>query len=330
MSAVAAPGRPIPCATPATPGLAQQSQHPQQALIGIALVVLATACFATLDTTTKLLTASVPLAMAMWVRFTFQAVITTAFLLPQKGWQGLKTAHPRFQLARGLLLASSSALAFLSLKFTPVAEFTAIVSLTPLVITMVAAWQLKEPVSIWRWLLVVGGFVGILIIVRPSSDDFNWGMLLTLALVGTSTGFQLLTSRLARTEDPAVTHLYTGWIGSFAALLALPFFWQPLASASLWLALLLIAVMGTVGHFVLIMAYKKTTPAVLTPYMYAQVVFAMLGGWIVFAQIPDAWSLAGILMITLCGALGTWLTVREARARGAQLAQRLVPQPIET
>ena len=323
MSAAAGPKQPAQT----DPGLA--THHPQQALLGIALVVLATACFATLDTTTKLLTASVPMAMAMWFRFTFQAVITTAFVLPQKGWRGLKTAHPKFQLARGLLLASSSALAFLSLKFTPVAEFTAIISLTPLVITMVAAWQLKEPVSVWRWLLVVGGFVGTLIIVRPSSDDFNWGMLLTLALVGTSTGFQLLTSRLSRTEDPAVTHLYTGWIGSIAATLALPFFWQPLASSSLWLALVLIGILGTVGHFVLIMAYKKTTPAVLTPYMYAQVVFAMLGGWIVFSQIPDAWSLVGILMITLCGALGTWLTVREARARGARLSERLTPEPIE-
>ena len=309
--------------------LADPGQRPQQALLGIALVVLATACFATLDTTTKLLTASVPMAMALWFRFTFQAVITTAIIWPQKGWQGLKTAHPKFQLARGLLLAASSALAFLSLKFTPVAEFTAIISLTPLVITMVAAWQLKEPVSVWRWLLVVGGFVGTLIIVRPSSDDFNWGMLLTLALVGTSTGFQLLTSRLSRTEDPAVTHLYTGWIGSIAAAMALPFVWQPLASASLWLGLALIGLLGTVGHFVLIMAYKKTTPAVLTPYMYAQVVFAMLGGWLVFAQIPDTWSLAGILMITLCGALGTWLTVREARARGARLSERMVPAPVD-
>ena len=302
----------------------------QQALVGIALVVLATACFASLDTTTKSLTASVPLAMAMWFRFTFQAVVTTAIVLPQKGWRGLQTAHPRFQLARGLLLASSSALAFLSLKFTPVAEFTAIISLTPLVITMIAAWRLNEPVSVWRWLLVVGGFVGTLIIVRPSSDNFNWGMLLTLALVGTSTGFQLLTSRLSRTEDPAVTHLYTGWIGSIAALLALPFFWQPLASPGLWLGLAFIGLLGTVGHFVLIMAYKKTTPAVLTPYMYAQVVFAMLGGWIVFGQIPDAWSLAGIVMITVCGALGTWLTVREARQRGARMAGRMAPEPIES
>lgn len=296
-------------------------------LAGIALVLLAVACFATLDTTTKLLTASVPLAMTMWFRFTFQAVATTLIVLPQRGLAGLKTAHPRFQLARGLLLATSSALAYVSLKFTPVAEFTAIVSLTPLMITLIAALKLKEKVSLLRWALVVGGFVGTLIIIGPDADDFNWAMLLPLLLVGTSTAFQLLTSHLARTEDPAVTHLYTGWIGTAIATVALPFFWVSIDQQSLWLALALVGLMGTVGHFVLILAYKRAPPSVLTPFLYGQVVFAMLGGWLLFAQVPDAWSLAGIAMITGCGALGTWLTVRESRTARDN---RVAPQPVES
>ncbi len=298
--------------------------HQRSTLAGIALVVLAVACFATLDTTTKLLTASVPMAMAMWFRFTFQALATTAIVLPQKGLAGLKTAHPRFQLARGLLLVASSALAFTSLKFTPVAEFTAIVSLTPLMITLIAALKLKERVSALRWALVVGGFVGTLIIIRPDADDFNWALLLPLALVGTSTAFQLLTSQLARTEDPAVTHLYTGWIGMLVALLALPFFWMSIDQPSLWLGLALVGLMGTVGHFMLILAYKRATPAVLTPFLYGQIVFAMLGGWLLFSHVPDTWSLLGIALITGCGALGTWLTLRESRAT------QVAPEPAES
>ena len=307
------------------------SHYAHQALAGIALVIMAVACFATLDTTTKLLTASVPLAMTMWVRFSFQAIATTAIVLPQKGLAGLKTAHPRFQLARGLLLVTSSALAFVSLKFTPVAEFTAIVSLTPLVITVIAALKLKEKVSLLRWALVVGGFVGTLVIIRPDADDFNWPLLIPLALVGTSTGFQLLTSHLARMEDSAVTHLYTGWIGTVIASVLLPFFWVSIESPATWLAMGLVGLMGTVGHFVLILAYKRVTPAVLTPFLYGQIVFAMLGGWLVFSQVPDAWSLFGIAMITVCGALGTWLTVRESRAsNAAREARRVIPEPLES
>jgi drug/metabolite transporter (DMT)-like permease len=293
-------------------------------------VLFAVACFASLDTTVKYLTGSVPIAMAMWFRFSFQAVSTAAMVVPIKGLAGLRTAHPRFQLLRGLLLVTSSALAFTSLRFTSVAEFTAIVSLTPLAITVIAALKLKERVSALRWALVVGGFLGTLLIIRPNSEDFNWALLLPLALVVTSTGFQLLTSHLARTEDPTVTHLYTGLIGMVAASLALPFFWVTLTSAHLWLLLLLLGMLGTVGHFSLIVAYKRANPSVLTPYMYGQIVFAMLGGWLIFSQVPDAWSLAGIALITLCGALGTWLTVRESKPERGAANNRVVPEPIES
>ena len=305
-------------------------------LFGIALVLVAVACFAALDTTVKFVGASVPIAMAMWFRFAFQAATTAALVVPFKGLAGLRTGHPRFQLVRGLLLVTSSALAFTSLRYTSVAEFTAIVSLTPLAITVIAALKLKERVSALRWALVIGGFAGTLIIIRPSSDDFNWALLLPLALVGTSTAFQLLTSRLARTEDPTVTHLYTGLIGMLAASVALPFFWVPLASSFMWMMLLLLGFLGTVGHFVLILAYKRANPSVLTPYLYGQIVFAMLGGWLVFSQVPDAWSLLGIALITGCGALGTWLTVHESQQSQqtqqsrAPEAARVVPEPVKS
>ncbi len=301
------------------------TRHDRNALAGIALLLLAVACFATLDTTVKFVSTSVPIAMAMCFRFAFQAVSTTAVVLPLKGLAGLRTAHPRYQLLRGLLLVTSSALAFVSLRFTSVAEFTAIVSLTPLIITLIAALKLREKVSALRWALVVGGFVGTLIIIRPDGKDFNLAMLLPLALVVTSTWFQLLTSHLARTEDPTVTHLYTGWIGTIVATLALPFVWAPIESTTLWWAMGLIGVMGTVGHFLLILAYKQAAPSVLTPFLYGQIVFAMLGGWLLFSHVPDGWSLVGIAMITACGALGTWLTLRETRN-----SNRVAPEPVES
>jgi len=287
--------------------------RPQNPLGGIALVTAAVACFATLDTTTKFITTGVPLLMALWFRFSFQAIVTTLFVLPTRGRAVLRTQHPKFQLMRGLLLMSSSILAFMSLKHTPVAEFTAIVSLTPLVITVLAAIKLKEKVSVLRWALVVGGFVGTLIIIRPDSDDFNWALLLPLALVATSSWFQLLTSTMARTEDPVTMHFYTGWIGTLVATVLLPFVWVPIASVTYWWCMLLVGTMGTVGHFLLILGYQRATAAILTPYLYGQIAFAMLGGWLVFSQVPDHWSMFGIAMIAVCGAAGAWLTLRESK-----------------
>jgi drug/metabolite transporter (DMT)-like permease len=73
-------------------------------------------------------------------------------------------------------------------------------------------------------------------------------------------------------------------------------------------------VAATVGHFLLILGYMRAPAATLTPYLYAQIAFAMVGGWIVFSHVPDGWSMLGMLMIAICGALGAWLTARESRA----------------
>jgi drug/metabolite transporter (DMT)-like permease len=225
----------------------------------------------------------------------------------------LRTQHPRFQLARGLLLFACSILAFLSLKYMPVGEFTAITLLAPLVITLLAAWMLKEKIRPLRWLLVLGGFIGTMVIIRPGSQHFDWTVILPLLLVGTNSGFQLLTSKMSKTEDPLTTHFYTGWIGTSLATVILPFVWEMPSDWTVWLQLLLMGVLASIGHFLLILAYGRAPAATLTPYMYAQIGFAVLGGWVVFSHLPDQWTFVGMGMVALCGALGAWLTVRESR-----------------
>jgi drug/metabolite transporter (DMT)-like permease len=289
------------------------SRPAPHALAGIALVIAACACFSVLDTTTKYISAWVPLLMALWFRYAFQAVATTVVILPIRGLRVLRTRHLPFQLLRGVLLLASCLFAFASRKHRPVGEFTAIVMISPLAITVLAATVLKEKVSIVRWLLVAGGFAGTLVIIRPGGDAFNWASLLPLCLVATNAWFQVLTSKLARTEDPVTMHLYTGWVGTLIASLALPYVWTQLGAGWLWLALCLMGVMATVGHFMLILAYQRAPAATLTPYLYTQIAFAMLGGWLVFRHVPDRLSMAGMVMIAVCGAAGAWLTVRENR-----------------
>jgi drug/metabolite transporter (DMT)-like permease len=285
----------------------------ERILAGIGLVLLAVACFATLDTATKLSTASVPILMGVWFRYAFQAVATTVVLLPRHGTALLRTQHPKYQLLRGALLLASSTLAFLSLRYMPLAEFTSVVLIAPLVITLLAATTLKEHVSPLRWALVAGGFAGTLVILRPGGEAFSWAVLLPIGLVLTNAWFQVLTSKLAQTENPLTMHFYTGWVGTLIASIAVPFAWTALPGWQWWALLCLMGFMGTVGHFILILAYQRAPASTLTPYLYAQIAFAMLGGWLMFSQIPDRLSLIGISMIAICGAAGAWLTVRERR-----------------
>ena len=277
------------------------------------MALTAVACFGALDTTTKFVSASVPLLMALWFRYAFQAVATTLVVLPLRGMSALRTMHPRFQCLRGILLLASSLFAFASLKYMPVGEFTAIVMVSPLAITVLAATVLREKITPFRWVLVAGGFAGTLIIIRPGGDAFTWASLLPLGLVITNAWFQVLTSKLARTDDPMTMHLYSGWVGALIASLALPFVWTQLTSGWLWLALCFMGVMATVGHFLLILGYQRAPASTLTPYLYAQIAFAMIGGWLVFSHVPDGWALIGMGMIAVCGAIGAWLTVRESR-----------------
>jgi drug/metabolite transporter (DMT)-like permease len=291
---------------PALPGRSSSA-------LGILFLVLATACFAVLDTGVKYVGAFVPVLLAVWFRYMFQAFAVSLVMLPIRGKSLLRTAHPRFQLLRGCLLLTVSVLSFVSLQFIPVGAFTAFVMTTPLVVTLLAALFLKERVSTLRWVLVGGGFAGALMVVQPGRDIVGWASLLPLVMVFSYAWFQILTSKMARTEDPMTMHFYTGWVGALLSSLLLPLIWQAIPDGGTLAVLCLIGLMGTVGHFLLIQAFARAPASTLSPYLYTQIGFAMFCGWLVFNHVPNALELTGIAFIVVCGATASWLTARESR-----------------
>lgn len=279
--------------------------------LGVAFLICAMACFAVLDTAVKVVGAFVSIVVAVWFRYVFQAIAVTAVMLPLRGRSLWQTEHPRFQLLRGVLLLTVSALSFVSVQFMPVGEFTAFVMTTPLVATLLAATFLRERVSALRWTLVGGGFVGALLVVQPGGATIGWASLLPLVMVFTYAGFQILTSRMARTEDPMTMHFYTGWVGALISTIAQPFVWQAMPDAHTFALLSLIGLMGTVGHFLLILAFARASASALTPFLYSQIAFAMLCGWLVFSHVPGVLESMGIVLIVACGMAASWLTARE-------------------
>jgi drug/metabolite transporter (DMT)-like permease len=242
------------------------------------------------------------------------------------GGAGFRSVHPRFQLARGVLLLSSSMFSFFALQHLPVAEFTAINMLTPVAVTLMAGWFLHERVSPLRWTLVIGGLVGALIMIRPGSGLFGWAVLLPLAGMFSYACFQVLTSKLSGLENPYTTHFYTGLVGSLLltlVLLASSIDLAPAlrAAAPLHLGLLLvIGALGTAGHLMLVLAFRLAPTATLMPFMYAQLGMAVIVGWLIFRQAPDFWGWVGMAVIAACGAASAWLNVREAAQRQQALS----------
>ncbi len=287
--------------------------------LGIALVLAMSACFAVSDTLIKYLGAWLPVAFLLWARYAFQAG-AMALWLARRGARGFATAHPRFQWMRGALLLGTSAMAFFGLQHMPVAEFTALGMLTPVVVTMLAAWVLHEPVSRLRWALVCGGFAGAVIVIRPGSGVFGWAAIFPLLMALCYGCFQVLTSRLASLESPLTTHFYTGFSG---ALLVTPLLLfqaaDSLAAAQAvpWTTLLLVLAIGaaaTAGHLFLIFAFGVAPMATLMPFIYVQIPCALVVSWLVFRHVPDGWAWVGMGVIAACGALSGWLN---ARQRGA-------------
>lgn len=304
-------------------GAALAAPRPERAGLGVLFIALMAVCFVTLDSSVKLLGAGLPVLFILAFRYAFQAAAMALWLAVSRrrpGGAGFRSAHPRFQIARGTLLLTTSALSFWAVQVLPMAEFTALILLTPLLVTLLAGWVLREPVSLLRWAAVAGGFAGALIMVRPGGGVFGWGALLPLAAALSYAVFQVLTSKLSTLESPFTTHCWTGLVGTALALPPL-LAWAAFGELDLWAllrgldgaqwALLLLAgATGTVGHLFLILALGLAPASKLMPFMYLQIGVAGLSGWLVFNHRPDAWALAGMAVVAACGALGAWLNLR--------------------
>ena len=273
---------------------------------GIVGVTLAVACFAALDSCTKWVGTLAPLALVVWCRYLVTTVIVAPAQWLRRGRQSWRTQHLGWQVVRGTSLLGCSVFAFLSLRHMSVGEFTAVVMLTPLVITAAAGRALGERVPLVRWLCVLGGFAGAMLVIRPTRGDFNWALLFPLGLVASNAAYQLLTGRLAKAgEDAGTMQLYTGLVGLLFSSVPLALTWTLPSQPQAWGWLVAVGVLGMLGHQFLIHAYQKVPASALTPFLYLQIGFGMVMGWWMFNQVPDAWSLAGVGLIALCGVLGT-------------------------
>jgi drug/metabolite transporter (DMT)-like permease len=263
--------------------------------------------------------------LILWVRYAMQALLSALWIV----WfrtGGFRTTQPRFQALRGVLLLLSSAFTFIALQHLPVPELTSINMLGPVLVTVLASWLLHEPVSGLRKLLVIGGFAGALVVIRPGSGLFGWVLLLPLGATLSYAAFQLLTSRMTAHDNAYTTNFYTGLVGValvtpllLASGLPLPHLLTQARSVDLGL-LLMLGTLGTIGHLLLIRALGMAPASTLMPILYVQIGAAALIAWLVFDHLPDPWAWLGMSIIATCGAATAWLNVRSA-----QRAHRVIP-----
>jgi drug/metabolite transporter (DMT)-like permease len=292
---------------------ATHTARASRSLWGIACVIAATACFAVLDTTSQLIGMAAPLVMVQWLRYLIQTLSSAAVIAQAKEFKTLRITKPVLHITRGLMMLVTTMLGFTS-RYVPVADFTAIAMLTPLVVTLASTRLLGEHVPPLRWLMAAGGFAGVLIIIRPFSHSFQPAVFLLLLLVITGAAFQILTAYMMRTESASHTHLASGVVGFIVMSCTLPFFWQALP-LKIWVLMVIVGFAASTGHLLFNMALKRVNASVATPYLYAQMGFAAFGGWLVFGRMPDAYSWLGMALVAMCGIANAWLLMRESSAK---------------
>jgi len=273
----------------------------QHTLRGILLIVAAVSTFALMDTTAKYLSRTYPVPAIVWARYFTQTLVMILVLGPRLRLDLLRTRRPGLQIARGFTLALATLLFFSALSLMPIAEASAITFVSPLLLTALSVLLLRERVPPVAWIAVAAGFVGVLFIIRPGGAVFSAAAALPLATACCFAGYQIMTRQLANVDSSFTTLFYSAIVGTALMSLVVPFFWHPPESLLHGLLLVTLGVLGAVGHFVLIRAFHYAPASVLAPFVYSQLVAALILGEAVFGDFPDGWSLVGMAIIVASG-----------------------------
>lgn len=266
---------------------------------GILWMLLAVLMFVGLDTLAKLLTETYPVWQVVWARYVFH-VLLIALVLRGALPATLRTRRLPLQLFRSLLLVATTALFFLGLSLLPLAEAAAVMLLGPLFITALSVPLLREKVGPRRWAGVGVGLVGALIVIRPGTEVFVLASLLPLSAALINALYHITTRQLSHTDSPMTTLAYSALVGAVVTSLAAPFFWVTPDLAG-WLMMAGVGLLGGASHFCLIKAYSESPAAVVAPFGYSNIVWAVIFGLVIWGDLPDAWTLLGAAVLVGSG-----------------------------
>jgi len=236
----------------------------------------------------------------VWARFAFQLLFIVAIRPKSEIRRMLATSRPGLHVVRALIILGITIMFFLAVRLMPLAEATTLSLMSPLFITALSVPILGEYVGRRRWIAVIFGFIGVIVMIRPGTGIFQWAALLPLSTALFAAIYHITTRILHRIDNPLITLNYTATLNTVLASAALPFVWMS-PSALGWLLLASLGVLGTCAHFLLIRAFSMASPSVVSPFIYTQLVTSMFLGIVVFGEVPDIWTLSGAGIIAGCG-----------------------------
>lgn len=314
--AAPSPFFPTSFSVPTRPDAASHSladaDDPKVRLAGIGLMCSALVFFAVLDATAKWLGQSISAVEIVWARYLGHFLLSCLVINPWTTPGVWRTGRPVLHLVRGLLLIGTTLGNFIALQYLQLDQSISIIFSMPFFVALFAGPLLGEWIGWRRWLAIMVGFAGVLVVVRPSTSGVHPAVLASLGGAACYAFYNISTRVLAATDSTATLMFYASLIGAVLTSLPLPWFWSVPPSPLVVVNMALTGLYGGIGHLLLVLAHRRAPASVLAPFLYSQIVWMIIAGWLVFGQAPNAWTLAGAGIVI---ASGLYLIARERADR---------------
>jgi drug/metabolite transporter (DMT)-like permease len=213
----------------------------------------------------------------------------------------MRTGRPALQIGRSILLLLSTLANFLALRFLQLDEAIAIIFSTPFFVAALSGPILGEWVRWRRWTAIAVGFVGVLVVARPGTASFQPAALLSLMGAFCYALYSITTRVLARTDSNETTLFYSNLIGALVMMPVVPFVWMTPSSPLVIAVMVATGAFASFGHYLLIAGHRLAPAAVLSPFIYTELVWVIALGFLVFGDVPSRWTLAGSAIVVASG-----------------------------
>ena len=285
--------------------------HRINPVLGISLMSAAMAINSSKDGIAKLLAGSYSPLTLLFIQFVATSIILAPIVAKQSGIHHLVPNSLFPQILRSTFVALGVGLFYWAVNFIDIADATAMVFIAPLIVTALSPSILSEPIGFKRTCAVIIGFIGVLIILRPSFDGERTGYFIALGAGIFIAAYYITNRKLANEASVLASTFYTSSLGTIMLVPLLWYFWTMPLINDIWI-LLGFAVLATLGQIFMIGAFSLAAANIIAPFVYTQIIWATIIGYLLFDAFPDEWSWFGILIVV---AAGIYIAIREIKIK---------------
>ena len=275
--------------------------------LGISLMAVTMLIFAVQDGISQYLAREYNVFFIVMVRYWFFALFVVILCSKQPGGlrKAISTKQPFLQVFRGALLALEVIVMITSFTLLGLIESHAIFSIYPLLVAALSGPVLKEFVGWKRWSAIFIGFIGVMIILKPSNNVFSLEAIIPLVAALMFALYSLLTRYAARQDTSMTSFFWTGIIGAVVMSVVGSGYWIDLKPID-WAWLGLLCILACLAHYLLIKCYELSEASSLQPFAYLQLLFATIIGLWIFSEKLEVHVVMGALLVVLSGLFAIW------------------------